>query len=140
MVRPTPPRIAQVDVLQREHFVVEEDRLFPAHFPRELTAHYRRAFQGVRQRRADIAPVKHGQRLPCAGQADVEGPAIFLLLHALWWQPPRADEQDVVIFGAFCGMDRAERHALTVSKFPPALDAPFVYEFDGFLHWELSIS
>ena len=107
MARPKPTWIAQVDVLQREHFVIEEDTRFLRRLPGELTAEYGGAFQRFRQGRADIATVKDGQRLAGAGYADIKSPALFLLLRALDRQPPRADEQDMVKFGAFGGMDRA---------------------------------
>jgi hypothetical protein len=44
-----PSWIAQVDVLQREHLVIEEDTCFLGRFPGELTAEYCGTIQRLRQ-------------------------------------------------------------------------------------------
>jgi len=67
MARPKPTWIAQVDVLQREHLVIEEEMRFLRRFPSELTAEYCGSMQCFRQRGASIAMTKDDQRLAGAG-------------------------------------------------------------------------
>jgi hypothetical protein len=97
------------------------------------------AGEGLRDGVGDMGLVEDGEGLAGAGHTDVEEAAGGFEVGGGAGGRPGADDEDVVMFGTFSGVDSAEEDTVAVGEVASVIGAIFVDEVDGVLGGEFGV-